>query len=109
MVENINMTGDIGMSPVIFTCRGSAVAAAESIRNESMLPLQFYQEGPTPTATAEVLWEHCGCSRKWIRDKSMISLQFEWGGSNCYCRGALGALWLQQEQEQRRIDAPTAV
>ena len=29
------------------------------IRDESILPLEFYDEDPIPTATAEVLWECC--------------------------------------------------
>ena len=62
-----------------------------------------------PIATVEVLWGRYGCSRSRIGDESVLAPKLESGGtdSNCYCRGALGALWLQQQQDHIRVDAPT--
>ena len=70
VMENINMTGDMGMSPIIvqFLLWEHCGCSRNRIREQSVLPLGFYHEDMISTATAEVLWKRCGCSRSMIRD-----------------------------------------
>ena len=79
------MTCDMGMSPVMF----------------------LFPRVAEPRCSASAV-AAVGAWMGWIW-RSHLQFGVEPTDSNCYCRGVLGALWLEQENRWSGFDAPTAV